>query len=78
MSVTVRLISQQSTSTNRWDLRFSWRWRFKLRSSELWHRTVLWWDTNIPDSLHPEDGVSKVVWNVSKIKRCHNPENHDL
>jgi len=33
-----------STAQIMWkrDLRFSWRWRFKSRSSELWCRVVLW------------------------------------
>jgi len=32
-----------------WYLRFSRRWRFKLRSSELWRRIMLWYGTNVSE-----------------------------
>jgi len=28
--------------TSLWVLRFSWQWRYKLRSSGLWRHVVLW------------------------------------
>jgi len=34
------------------DLRFSWKWRLKLRSFWSWHHIVFRWDTNISWCLH--------------------------
>jgi hypothetical protein len=46
------------------DLRFSRQWRFKSRSSGLWRRVVLWYDTN-----------AAFCHNTA---RRHNPEDLDL
>jgi hypothetical protein len=38
-----------TVKTTKRDLRFSRRWRFKSRSSGLWRRVVIWYDTNVSE-----------------------------
>jgi len=47
------------------DLRFSQQWRFKSRSSGLWHSVVLWQDINVSE-VHAAS-YHNTTW-------CHNSE----
>jgi hypothetical protein len=43
-------------------LRFSRHWRSKSRSSGLWRRVVLWWDTNVSEDLSPSPWRWRQHW----------------
>jgi len=58
------------TSVMMQDLRFSWWWCFKLRSSGSWCHIVLWYDTNASEVHAAPICRCMDLWNIGILPQC--------
>jgi hypothetical protein len=59
------------TYTLLWVLRLSRRWYFKSKSSGLWHRVLLWEDTNVSEA-HAASIFREAAWAFETLASYHN------